>query len=750
MKFSSMEVISDLTIIGGGMSGICAAIEAARSGLKVSLINNRGYLGGNASPEIRIDICGADGACEFNFYAREGGILEELRLENLYRNPQGNVYLWHTILLDWVYREKNISLFLNTNIDEVILSETKLDKIELVAGSQLGSEKHFKFISPYFVDDTGDGTIGYLSGASYRLGREARSEFNERIAPVDADDATLLSTLSFYSKDTKREAPFVKPNFIDNDIVSDALANREIPDRIPGHSRYEGYRMQWFYETGYGRHPITDSEEIVQDHRELVYSVWDHIKNSGIYDSSTYDLEYVSAIPGKRESRRLIGDHILNANDIVDQVDFEDVIGHGGWSIDLHAKEGFFSTDMTTHHYNLRGVYGIPFRSCYSKDVENLFVASRCMSTTHVAFGSTRVMATLSTVGQAVGKAANICLTNNITPRDLANNSSLLQQELLKNDQHILGHKNDDEEDVVKTAKIQTSSTKDLSLTNNIEEESLEKSLAIIIPTKSYIEYLDVYLKNNIDTTLEYQIFETDKAQNYNPKVKLATKAIALTASKDFRWIRLPIELDINNGKTFIELINNRNIELATTTDKLNGVISLFRQNFTHETTYVDIVTHKVKTSQWAQLDTNICFRVAQTDDIYNPCNINNGYNRNHILPNIWISDPSEETSEVTLSLDGPKELNQLQFTFDSNLNMFYDNLEVAYDFNIMPTLVKDYKVYAKTETGFKEIAHIKNNHQRVNRINFETIKTEEIKIELTETNGSPSYSIYEIRGYKY
>ena len=355
--------------------------------------------------------------------------------------------------MDWVLKEKNIQLFLNTNIDEV---KTDCDNsITSICGSQIGSEKHFEFISPLFLDDTGDGTVGYLAGAEFRVGRESKDEFNEKIAPQESDSHVILSTLSFYSKDTGRKAPFTLPDFADNTNVMKALKYREIPDRIPGDSRYEGYRMQWFYETGYGKNQISEAETIIQEHRELVYSVWDYIKNSGKYPSETFDLEYVSPVPGKRESRRLVGDHILTENDIVGQTEFEDVIGHGGWSIDLHAMEGFFSDDMTTRHYELKSIYEIPMRSCYSKNVSNLFVASRCMSTTHVAFGSTRVMGTLSTVGQAVGKAAAVCKKYNITPRALVKEHiKELQQSLLKDDQYVIGHYNQDNSDLVRNAKI--------------------------------------------------------------------------------------------------------------------------------------------------------------------------------------------------------------------------------------------------------------------------------------------------------
>lgn len=747
MKLNNIKVDCDLAVVGAGMSGICAAIEAARSGLKVALINNRGFLGGNASPEIRIHVCGADGSAEFNFYARETGILEEIRLENLYRNPQGNNYIWHTVLLDWVLKEKNIELFLNTNIDEVITDSR--GSITCVCGSQIGSEKHFEFISPFFVDDTGDGTIGYLAGGEYRIGRESRDEFNERIAPEVSDDHTILSTLSFYSKETGQKAPFTLPDFADNTEVLKALKHREIPDRIPGDSRYDGYRMQWFYETGYDKDQISDAETIIQDHRELIYSIWDHIKNSGKYPSETFDLEYVSPVPGKRESRRLVGDHILTENDIVDQTKFEDVIGHGGWSIDLHAMEGFFSDDMTTHHYELNGIYEIPLRSCYSKNVSNLFVASRCMSTTHVAFGTTRVQGTLSTAGQAVGKAAAICKKYNITPRVLAKDYiKELQQSLLKDDQYVIGHYNQDNLDLVKNANIQVSSYQKLSLAKMSSEKIIDKPIGLILPVLDKIGSVDIMMKASKDTVLTYKVYTGTKIQNYMPQIKLNEDVVNIKASTDFNWVTLPINCTTNTGKIFIEFQCNENIILGMTSDFINGVLCLSNEKLPKGSTFVDIKTHIVRTDQWTVMNTLPCFRYDEGNQIYNASNINNGYNRNYKLPNLWISEADNESETVTISFDKSENIAKLDLTFDSNLNMFYDNVEIFYDFNVMPQLVKDYKVYAKIGNEYKLVKEIKDNHQRVNHLCFDSLTTDEIKLVLESTNGYSRFSIYEIRAY--
>ncbi|EES72368.1 hypothetical protein POTG_02976 [Paenibacillus sp. oral taxon 786 str. D14] len=747
MEFKRIKVNNDLTVVGGGMPGICAAIQAARLGLKVALINNRGYLGGNASPECRVNIAGADGAQEFNFYARESGIMEELRLENLYRNPQGNPYLWETVLLDFVMREENISLYLNTNVDEVVTDNQ--GHIRYVSGSQIGSEQRFEFYSPYFLDDTGDGTVGYLAGAEYRVGREGKSEFGERIAPDEPDDHVLLSTLAWYSKDTGRKSPFVLPEFAKNLDVEKALEYREIPERMPGNTRYEGYRMQWFYEVGYGKDQIRQSEEIMQNHRELVYGIWNHIKNSGKYDSETYDLEYVSSVPGKRESRRLMGDYILTETDIVEQKDFDDAIGYGGWSIDLHALEGFFSKDMTTRHFVLHGVYPIPYRCCYSRNVNNLFVASRCMSASHVAFGSTRVMATLAVLGQSCGAAAYLCKKYQVNPRQIYENHLYeLQQLLLRNDQFVIGKKNEDEHDLCRKASVSASSVQRFALETMDYSISLDGTFGFIVPVKESLSQIDLQLQSDTDTEIQYSVYTTKKRQNYGPQVKLFEGSVHVPKSKTFDWISLPIHCSTDTGKVFIWIHKNPDVRMGMCNDEINGLFFLEQQPLNRRTTFCDIDTLEVKKEMWRITNGLPCFRTTPEQSIYGPENLNNGYNRNYGLPNLWLSEPSSENESITIQFEDVKSISQLHLVFDSNLNYLYDNLEIYHNFNVFPTLVNDYTVYFKCESEWEPLISIQDNHQRVNRLTFDPIETSEIRIVFQNTNGAKRYGVYEIRAY--
>lgn len=192
----------DITVIGGGLAGVCAAISAARLGQQVALVQNRPVLGGNSSSEVRVWVCGAT-AHGINRYARETGIMGELFVENQYRNPEGNPYLWDLIILEAVRAESNIRLYLNTDVHEVEATGDGEERmITSVTGWMMGSERKIRFESQIYLDCTGDGLVGFLAGAKFALGREARSEYGEEWAPEVADQITLGSTLLFYTKDT--------------------------------------------------------------------------------------------------------------------------------------------------------------------------------------------------------------------------------------------------------------------------------------------------------------------------------------------------------------------------------------------------------------------------------------------------------------------------------------------------------------------------------------------------------------------
>jgi len=378
----------DVVVVGGGIGGTAAAVTAARLGCTVALIQDRPVLGGNASQEIRVHTGGQAGplvVSEIN--ANYGGAAGT--------EPHPTIK-FDERRLEVVQAEKNISLFLNWHAFAVSMQG---NRIAAVDAKNVTSGEERRFAAPLFIDSTGDGSIGAWAGAEFRMGREARAEFNEPTAPEQADKMTLGTSLMWGTRETDHETTF--PDVPWATEISKALA---------------ASGGDWTWETGHHLDTIKDAEQIRDHMFRAIYGAWSTAKNGA--DKEKYakrELSWVPYVGGKRESRRIMGDYILTENDIVATREFPDGVATGSWSIDLHYPTGY--DFRTTAKMAKVKPYPIPFRCLYSKDIENLMMAGRDISVTHVALGSTRVMNTHGQMGVAVGAAAWVCKKHGATPR---------------------------------------------------------------------------------------------------------------------------------------------------------------------------------------------------------------------------------------------------------------------------------------------------------------------------------------------
>ena len=445
----------DVVVIGGGMAGICAAIASARQGAKTALVQDRPVLGGNASSEIRMHITGATRhgqAGRDNL--RETGIIEEILLENKYRNPAHSYGMFDTLLWEKCYYQENLSLYLNTYINEV---KTENAKIVSVSGTQMSTEKQLTFASKMFIDCTGDGSIGEKSGAEYLFGRESSADFGEVGAIDRTDTVTQGNTIQFRSLDAGREVPFVRPDWA-YDFSGEEWVYKKSWDWFDS-----GF---WWVELGGTKlNVLTDSEEIKTELLKIVYGLWDIIKNYSEQkeNAKTHYLDWVGFVSAKRETRRVVGDYVLTETDILGNKVFDDAISYGGWHIDSHRPECFYAHVNDTPQTEdksvmFEGVYTVPYRTIYSKDIENLYIGGRCISATHRAFCSTRVMATCAVAGEAAGVAAALAVKKGKTARQLLDDITELQQLILRNGCYIPEFKNEDKNDKARKAHITASS----------------------------------------------------------------------------------------------------------------------------------------------------------------------------------------------------------------------------------------------------------------------------------------------------
>ena len=449
----------DVLVAGGGAAGMPCALAAARCGAKAILCHDRPVLGGNASSEVRMHICGADcsgGRGEpLKTETREGGIMEEIRLGTCVRNPQRSASMLDLILYEKCRAEPNLTLMLNTS---VIAAEVNDGAIKHAIADRQSTEDRFRIAAKVFVDCTGDGRLGAEAGAPFRHGREDREEFGEAMAPDEADRKTLGSSLLFMARDMGEPVPFVPPpwarKFTEEDLKHRGHAKAGVDQGLE-----YGY---WWIEWGGCLDTIKDNETIRDELLGIMLGVWDHIKNVGDHGAANWALDWFGFLPGKRESRRFVGQYMLTQPDLEGSRAFDDAIAYGGWSLDLHPVEGIDAPDKRPcTQRGLAHVYDIPLRACVSRDVPNLMFAGRNLSASHVAFGSTRVMATCGVVGQGVGTAAAYAARHGLRPANLAGNPEAMQaiqQRLLRDDAFLIGRVNMDPNDLAREAKATASS----------------------------------------------------------------------------------------------------------------------------------------------------------------------------------------------------------------------------------------------------------------------------------------------------
>lgn len=445
------DIKVDVVVIGGGMAGVCAALAAARNGVSVALVQDRPMLGGNSSSEIRLHILGADASGQRQkegIDARETGIMEELRLEEAVSNPQRSTSMWDLILYHAVRCTPGITLLLNTCCCGVRMG--RANEIAAIEGHQLGSENTFTIHGRLFIDCTGDGRVGAGAGADFRMGREARDEFGESMAPEKADSAVLGSTILFTTRRHPQPMPFTAPSWVRRFARCEDLPHRRHANWEWGH---------WWVEWGGELDTIADYDRIRDELMAAALGLWDHIKNSGQHPTSeNWALDWIGFLPGKRESRRFVGEHILTQQEVQRGETFEDGVAIGGWPIDLHPPAGIYSPEPPCDQRPVP-LYNLPFRCLRSRNIVNLLFAGRDASASHVAFGSTRVMATGGVMGQAVGTAAALCIKSGTLPRELGRDGiSALQQQLLRDDAYIIGASNNDPHDLARKAAVRASS----------------------------------------------------------------------------------------------------------------------------------------------------------------------------------------------------------------------------------------------------------------------------------------------------
>lgn len=748
-SFPGKNMDVDLVIAGGGLSGVCSAITAARQGLKVALVQDRPVLGGNSSSEVRLWILGATSHMgNNNRWAREGGLVDELLVENTYRNPEGNPLIFDTILLDKVTREPNITLLLNTAVYSVDKKDAHTIRSVKAFCSQ--NQTEYTLTAPLFMDASGDGVVGFLSGAAFRMGAETKEEFGELFAPTKEYGELLGHSLYFYSKDTGKPVKFVPPAYALDDIT-------KVP-KFKSFNAHEFGCKLWWIEYGGRLDTVHDTEQIKWELWKVVYGVWNYIKNSGNFpEAETLTLEWVGTIPGKRESRRFEGDYILRQQDIVEQRQHDDAVAFGGWSIDLHPADGVFSEKPGCNQWHSKGVYQIPYRTVYSSNIRNLFLAGRLVSASHVAFGSSRVMATAAHVSQAAAMAAVICKEQGILPADIISKGFIrsLQERLLRTGHHIPGLALHDSKDLVQSATISASSELVFKeFTGTPLKKRLDIAVAQMIPLqKGKIGPLTFHADAAQETTLEVELRISSKAANHTPDVTVARQTLPVHPGRNCLQLNFDAEMQ-ESAYAFVTFLKNPLVSLHHTEKRITGLLSVFNtinkavSNYGKQTPPEDIGMDAFEfwCPQRRPEGHNIDFKYPEGLDVFKAANIRNGIDRPVSQPNAWVADWQDAHPQLVLNWAAPQQVREIDIFFDTDYDHPMESVLMTHPETVMPFCVRSYKV--KDDKG-NVIASCNDNHQTYNRIRLDAaITTSRLTIEVEHPSENVPAAIFAVRCY--
>ncbi|GAA4972100.1 FAD-dependent oxidoreductase [Pseudonocardia tropica] len=761
----------DVVVCGGGLAGFSAAVASARHGARTCLVQNRPVLGGNSSSEIRVT---PHGAAAFHGYARETGIIGEALCEERARNHEPITEngwtnsVWDLVLYDIAVRTPNLTLHLNSSVHGVDMAAP--DRIGGVRVRVENAEVDIQVTGRTFIDCTGDGTVAALAGSDWRTGTEARSEFDEPHAPATASAGVMGSSLHFKTVDVGHPVPFAAPDWA---VRYDDPSFFHRGGRVPKTLR-SGY---WWIEIGPPWDTLHDNEAIRHELTRHVLGIWDYIKNRDPQLSSqaaNLALDWVGQVPGKRESRRIVGQHLLTENDLIDRTVFDDEVAFGGWYVDLHTLGGLLADTSEplnaqeldpTSDYGAKtnvGPFGIPLRIMLDGTVQNLLLAGRNVSATHAGMGSIRVMSTCAVMGQAAGTAAALAVAEDAPAADIPITLvGDVQQALLRDGCFLPNVANDDPLDLARRATISASSSDTLHAAAPGDPDGLgglghwtdhpvfpvagrlERRCAqwIALGAEPRLDSVALYLSNDSDDpqTVELELHAVDDIWDYrvHPGTPLAKTSIEVPPGVAGGWVVWDLRLggDELEPRSYVRVTAapNPHVEWHPAGSVQPG----------------HIATYEAAPGLYRRFGggTTLSFRVEPPQQVYGPENLVTGVTRPHRHTNLWRSAPGREMPQsLELRWDRPQEIRQVQLTFAGHLLREY---HAQPPFFRDPQCVRDYTIEARTNGAWRPLVEVTDNlTTRVVHDLDEAVVTDRLRLVVRATNGDPAAGVYEIRCY--
>lgn len=762
----------DIVVCGGGLAGFCAAVAAARQGAKTALVHNRPVLGGNSSSEIGVT---PHGAAAFHAYARETGILSEALIEERARN-HAEIYengwtnsVWDMVLYDIAQTTPGLTLFLNTDIRGVDKRDART--IAAVLAVVQNAETELRLEARTFIDCTGDGIVADAAGCTWRMGSEGRDEFGEPHAPLKASSDTMGNSIHFLTRDTGRPCPFTPPDWAVKHEDASYFYNQ---GRLPKEKR-GGF---WWLEIGVPHHTIYDAEKIRHELTRHALGVWDWMKNK---DPKTkdlvrnYALDWIGQVPGKRESRRILGRYLMTEHDVLNKTVFPDEIAFGGWFVDLHTPGGLLAKSSepsaaaggheneydTFSDYSAMsycGPYGIPLRILLTKDCDNLMVAGRNVSVTHAALGTVRVMGTTALLGEAAGIAAALGVARNhsfdqLVTDDIAD----IQKHLLASGCFLPNAAPADSANLARSASARATSDapvhgvapetpgfhEGLAVWRDQPQYSIERLETrrgqLIATSGGRVEHIELCVSNDTQEPrpLSLALHAAEHIWDYRaePGAPLAAGQVNIPPGGP-HWVRWTVGIELPAtlpAGTFLRLdaLPDKALRWHASTKIIPGHMAMYA-----------ISPNRMR--RFGNGHT-LAYRITPAQHPFGAGQVLTGVTRPHRRTNLWVSDPAQPLPQaLTLDWAKPQTLRAVQLVFPGHLIREYHAYAPFYR---DPQCPRDYSVEAEIDGAWTSLVTVRGNYQRRRRhVLAAPVTTARLRVVITATNGDPSAAVYEIR----
>ncbi|WP_269537168.1 FAD-dependent oxidoreductase [Cerasicoccus fimbriatus] len=784
----------DVVVCGGGLAGFSAAIAAARHGSSTCLIQDRPVFGGNSSSEVRVT---THGAAQFHAYARESGILSEAIIEERARNHEEIMEngwtnsVWDLVLYDMAVETENLTCYLNTTVKDVIMADgsrgsdlaknhnsneedlgytlrkacNSSREIDSVVAYVANAEVELYIKGKVFIDCTGDALVADQAGCEWRMGTESKSEFGEIHAPLKASKDTMGNSIMFKAKDMGRPVPYQPPTWA---VKHEDPAYFYEQGRIP----YQINCGYWWIEIGVPWHTIYEAEDIRHELTRHCLGIWDWIKNHDpkLKDiAQNFALDWIGQVPGKRESRRVIGRYFLTENEIQSNTVFKDEIAYGGWFIDLHTPGGLLaatSEEASASEYadseymakSYVGPYSIPLNICISKDVDNLMMAGRNVSASHAALGTVRVMGTTALMGQACGTAAARAIRENASLGVIADKRiELVQQDLLRDGCYLPNITNADPLDLARAAQASASSEAvncgvgpdSFYVSNGLKGSPNAKLVDELIQNRAHwiavgseeLNTIEVLLSNKSasEQQITYKVEGVDSIWDYRADTgHILSEGNIKVSSGENQWVPITVNLSKENGKLkegFIRLTLTKNPEVA------------WHASPAVESGQTAAIAMSEKKLRRHGCGISMAFRLSPAQRCYEAKNVLSGRSRPYDATHLWRSSPEETLPQyIELAWDAPQTISTIILTFSGHLLREYHMTPTLYR---DPQCAKDYTILALIDDSWETIVEVEGNYQRHRSHKLDTpVNTNKLKIVVQSTNGDPSAAVYEVRCY--